>query len=142
MRARGELDLRVPRRVGHLLGAAIRAARRAAGRWLTPGECLERVAEHFVDTWKATLHERSTPHRRVLARDGGWCQVPGCSRAAAHAHHVTFRSLGGADEEANLTGLCALCRSRHKTHYADSDLMPRAGVEPAQAWLDGTRDAA
>ncbi len=123
--ARGKITLRVPRRVGLLLGAAFRAARRAAGRWLTPGECLERLAAHFIDTWKAALAERSTPHRKVLARDRGLCQVPGCSRPAAHAHHVIYRSARGGDEEANLTSVCALCRSRHNAHYADSDLMPR-----------------
>jgi hypothetical protein len=42
-----------------------------------------------------------------MTRDGGRCQVPGCSRAAAHAHHVLFRSLGGNDEATNLVGLCA-----------------------------------
>ncbi len=115
MCARGELDLRVPRRVGLLLGAAFRAARGAAGRWLAPGECLERVAEHFVDTWRAALAERRTHHRKVLARDGGFCQVPGCSRAAAHAHHVTFRSSSGGDEESNLTSVCA-GRHLHGVH--------------------------
>jgi hypothetical protein len=107
MCARGELTLRVPRRVGLLVGVAFLAARKAAGRWLAPGECLERVAEHFIDTWKASLTERSTPQKRVLARDGSFCQVPGCSRAAAHAHHVLYRSLGGGDEGENLVGLCA-----------------------------------
>jgi hypothetical protein len=43
----------------------------------------------------------------VVARDRGFCQVPGCSRAAAHAHHVLFRSLGGEDVEENLVALCA-----------------------------------
>jgi hypothetical protein len=60
MCARGELDLRVPREVGALLNAAIRAAREAAaGSWLSPGECLTRIAEHFVETWEEALAERS-----------------------------------------------------------------------------------
>jgi len=33
--------------------------------------------------------------------------VPVCSKAGAHSHHIQFRSAGGADEEANLIGLCA-----------------------------------
>ena len=107
MCARGELDLRVPRRVHRLLCAAFRAARSAEGRWLSPGTCLTRIAEHFIETWRPALRERSTPHRKVLARDGGYCQVPGCSRPAAHAHHVVYRSRGGGDDPANLVSLCA-----------------------------------
>jgi hypothetical protein len=42
-----------------------------------------------------------------VERDRGFCQVPGCSRAAAHAHHVTFRSRGGGDEPENLVSVCA-----------------------------------
>jgi len=107
MCARGDLDLRVPARVGALLDAAFRAARAASERWLSDGECLERIAGHFIDTWKPQLAERNTVQKRVLARDRGLCQVPGCSRAAAHAHHVQFRSLGGGDEPENLVSLCA-----------------------------------
>jgi hypothetical protein len=103
MCARGELDLRVPREVGALLNAAIRAAREAAaGSWLSPGECLTRIVEHFVETWEEALAERSTRQKKVLARDAGSCQVPGCSRAAVHAHHVIYRSRGGVDEESNM----------------------------------------
>ncbi len=36
MSARGEFDLWVPRRVGGLLALAFGAARKAAGRWLSP----------------------------------------------------------------------------------------------------------
>ncbi len=107
MCARGELVLRVPERVPGVFGEAFRAARTAAGRWLRPGECLEIIARHFIETWEAELGERSTPHRRALARDGGHCQVPGCSRAALHAHHVLYRSSGGRDEPENLVGICA-----------------------------------
>jgi hypothetical protein len=31
----------------------------------------------------------------------------GCSRAAAHVHHIVFRSAGGQDRPANLVSLCA-----------------------------------
>jgi hypothetical protein len=106
MCARAELDLRVPRRVGALLSATMRAARAASDRWLSPGECLERVAGHFIETWKDALAERSTPQKRAMARDGGLCQVPGCSRAADHEHHVWFRSRGGPDDEANFASMC------------------------------------
>lgn len=107
MCARGDFDLRAPRRVGALLTAAISAAREAAGGWLPPGECLRRVAQHFIDVWEPALKRRSTPQTRILARDRGFCQVPACSRAAAHVHHLQFRSAGGSDDPANLVSLCA-----------------------------------
>jgi hypothetical protein len=105
--ARGEVAFRVPVRVASLLESACRAAQRVAGRPLAPSECLLRIAEHFIATWKPLLAERNTVQTRVLARDRGCCQVPGCSRAAVQVHHVTFRSHGGGDEPANLVGLCA-----------------------------------
>lgn len=107
MCARGALDLRVPERVAVLVGMAYRAARHAAGRWLTPSECLEAIARHFVATWKEALKERNTVRRRVLDRDRDRCQVPGCSRAAVQTHHVLFRSRGGGDEPPNLLSMCA-----------------------------------
>jgi hypothetical protein len=106
MCARGELGLRLPRRVALLLSAALRAAREAAGRWLSAGEALAIVAEHFVETWKAAAARRSTPARRAIARGLGWCQVPGCSRPATDAHHIWFRSRGGGDEDWNFLGSC------------------------------------
>ncbi len=90
-----------------LLGDLIGAARAAAGRWMPAGECLELAARHFIDTWKEPLKERSTLQRRVLERERGLCQAPGCSRAAAHAHHIVYRSRGGSDRESNLLSLCA-----------------------------------
>jgi hypothetical protein len=107
MCARGELDLRVPQSVAQLVTSACRAARRVAGRFLTPGVCLERIAAHFIETWRAALPRPRTAEARAIARNGGVCQVPGCSRAAVHAHHVQYRSRGGGDETENLTALCA-----------------------------------
>ncbi|MFL5301087.1 MAG: HNH endonuclease, partial [Anaeromyxobacteraceae bacterium] len=107
MCARGELELRVPHSVAQLVTAACRAARKAAGCFLTPGECLDRIATHFIDTWRAALPRPRTAEARAIARDGGVCQVPGCSRGAVHAHHVQYRSRGGGDEAENLTALCA-----------------------------------
>lgn len=107
MCARDEVALRLPSRVASLLDSALRAAQLAAERPLTPGEALEAIADHFIATWKPLLAERNTVQKRVLARDRGHCQVPGCSRAAIHVHHVAFRSHGGGDEPENLVGLCA-----------------------------------
>jgi hypothetical protein len=107
MCARRSFAVRVPRRVGVLVAAAFRAAREAEGRWIPPGECLVRVAAHFIGTWKDAVPERRSRASRAISRDGGACQVPGCSRAAAHAHHVVFRSAGGSDDVANLVSICA-----------------------------------
>jgi hypothetical protein len=65
------------------------------------------VARHFVAAWAHLPGPRSTPQHRALLRDRHRCQVPACSRAATHAHHVRFRSHGGGDAAANLVGLCA-----------------------------------
>ena len=70
MCTRGELDLRVPERVRILVAAAFGAARKASDRWLAPGECLQTIAQHFIDTWGAALRERSTLRNEVMARDG------------------------------------------------------------------------
>jgi hypothetical protein len=89
------------------LGLAGRTVeRRAAGRWLSAGECLHRIADHFVRTWEQAPPRGSTARRRVVERDRGFCQVPGCSRAAAHVHHVTYRSHGGGNEAGNLVSVC------------------------------------
>ncbi|MFL5391837.1 MAG: HNH endonuclease, partial [Myxococcales bacterium] len=60
------------------------------------------------DTWGAALRERRTVSKEALERDRGFCLYPKCSRPAAHAHHVDYRSHGGPDELGNLAGLCAV----------------------------------
>jgi hypothetical protein len=74
---------------------------------LATGECLGKVAQHFVDTWRDLPKGRITPEKRAVERDMGLCQVPGCSRAAVHAHHVLYRAWGGGDQLENLVALCA-----------------------------------
>ena len=103
----GELRAMVPDEVCSLLEDAIRAAR-AAVRGLTPGEALVEVALHFIRTWKWEIERLVRAADRVILRDGALCQVPGCSRPAAHVHHVVFRSAGGAREPGNETSLCAV----------------------------------
>ncbi len=105
--AEGCVSVRVPAAVAFLAEEAFAAARKAAGRWLSPDECLFALADHFVRTWEVLLERRTTPERRAIERDLGYCQVPGCSRAAVHAHHVVFRSRGGSDDASNLVALCA-----------------------------------
>ena len=104
--ARGEVSLRVPRQVSFLLEEAFWAARRAAGEPLTSEECLFWVADHFITTWRGAPEARFTLERRIIERDRGFCQVPGCSRAAGHVHHVVYRSQGGGDEPENLVSIC------------------------------------
>jgi 5-methylcytosine-specific restriction endonuclease McrA len=105
--ARDEVGLRLPSRVASLLDSALRAAQSDAERSLTPAECVERIADHFIATWRPLLAERNTVQERVLARDRELCQVPGCSRPAVQVHHVTFRSHGGGDDPSKLIGICA-----------------------------------
>jgi hypothetical protein len=107
MCARGELGAWVPLRVRGLVALAFRAARTAAGCRLSPGECLVRIAEHFIEVWGPALQERPTPAKQVRDRDGGFCGAPGCSRAGGHGHHIEFRSAGGSDDPSNLVSVCA-----------------------------------
>jgi hypothetical protein len=133
------LDLPVPRRVRLLLDAAVRAARMGSDRWLTPGACLGIVAQHFIDTWRGAVPRRRSRQQRVVDRDGGRCRVPGCSRPAAHVHHVVFRSAGGGDEEENLVSLCAA----HHLHGVHLGWIRVRGEAPdALAWeLGGLQPA-
>jgi hypothetical protein len=125
------LRLRVPVRVAALLAAAFRAAQRAPSpdgrvRWRSESECLLGVASHFIEAWRDLPQARSTPQRRALRRDGHRCQVPGCSRAAVHAHHVRYRSRGGGDEAENLVSLCAA----HHLHGVHRGFVRVRGVAP------------
>src|SRR5438105_3543800 len=88
MCARRMLGMPMPLRVLELAEVAFRAARREAGRWIPPDECLRMIAEHFCAVWEPILEWKSTVQKKVLERDRGLCQVPGCSRIAAHVHHI------------------------------------------------------
>ncbi|MFY3744657.1 HNH endonuclease [Anaeromyxobacter sp. Red801] len=107
LRARGKLVVTLPRGVGVLLAAAIASVRERHGPALSTGTCLAVIAFHFLVTWGDAPGRSRTRSRRIRERDEGWCQVPGCSRHAAHAHHIDFRSHGGSDDPENLVGLCA-----------------------------------
>ena len=54
--------------VAEVVKSAFRAARAAAKRWLAAGECLVRLAEHFIETWKEILKEVNTPEPYPKAR--------------------------------------------------------------------------
>jgi hypothetical protein len=106
MRARRRLVVRMPSRVALLLAAAFQAVRDVEGEPCSTGECLVKLAEHFIAVWKHPGRARRTRAQKVLERDLGWCTVPGCSRCADDSHHVQFRSQGGGDELSNQTSLC------------------------------------
>jgi len=102
----GELRAVVPEDVGSLLSEAIHAARLHSGRRLTPGEALVEVALHFVETWAPEVMRLAKGADPVILRDGGLCQIPGCSRPADHVHHLWFRSAGGPLEPWNELSMC------------------------------------
>ena len=60
-----------------------------------------------MDVWKPAITLPDGVWREVLERDNWLCQVPWCSRAADHVHHILFRSAGGTDDPWNLVSLCA-----------------------------------
>jgi hypothetical protein len=107
MCARGRMALWVPERVKVLVSETIAAARAAERRFLSPGEALAVIAEHFLSVWKGQVATIPRSRRVVLERNDGWCEVPGCSHAATHLHHVVPRSHGGSGDPSNLVGLCA-----------------------------------
>ncbi len=128
MCARDKVSVLVPRRIAGLFDEACRAAMHQEGQWMAPGDCLGRLCDHFVAEWEGILDRRNTPQRRAIERDRGFCQVPGCSRAAVHAHHVVWRSRGGHDEPENLVSLCA----GHHLHGIHAGYIRVSGRAPDQ----------
>ena len=83
-----------------------------AVRTPTPTEPGERVQRKSV---RATSDIPERTRKRVWARDGGRCCVPGC-RATRHIdfHHLHPRALGGTHDESNIA---LTCGGHHKlTH--------------------------
>jgi hypothetical protein len=105
LRARRQLRAPLPLRLAALLAGVVHAVRAAVGGIVTAATCLTVMAAHFVEVWGGSA-PRKTRSRKVRERDEGSCQVPGCSRRAEHAHHVTFRSQGGGDDLENQASLC------------------------------------
>jgi hypothetical protein len=136
MRAARVLGARVPERVALLLQAAFRAARAVEGRLIGDGVCLVRVAQHFLETWRAHVKKARTTSQKVRERDLGRCQVPGCSRRACHSHHVDFRSRGGGDELWNQVALCAM---HHLIGIHRGYIRVRGRAPDALVWEVGPR---
>ena len=66
MCAGDELDFLVPLRVAALFGRALRVASEEAGRPLSPGEGLVRMARHFVETWGPKMAQVHPRRRGIL----------------------------------------------------------------------------
>jgi hypothetical protein len=107
LRAQHRVRVPLPLRVAGVLAAALRTVRELVGRATPVGTCLAVLAGCFVNTWRRAVRKDYGVSRKVRDRDGGECQVPGCSHHGEHAHHVVFRSRGGGDEQANQTATCA-----------------------------------
>ena len=107
LRAVGAFVARVPKSVALTLFSAFRAVRAVENPQWGDGPCLVAIARHFLEVWKPLVKRRRTQSQRVRERDLGNCQVPMCSRRAAHAHHVDPRSHLGPNIDPNLVGICS-----------------------------------
>ena len=106
LRATGRFGVSLARRIAEVLAGAMAAVRAVFGHALPAGTCLAMMAKHFLDVWRPLVRRSRTRSRKVRERDDGFCQVPGCSRRAAHAHHIAFRSHGGGDAPENQVAVC------------------------------------
>jgi hypothetical protein len=103
----GKVELILPESTKELLLEAFQVAREHAGRWIPASTCLADMSKHFLDVWRGEARRRLRLMGHVRRRDGGMCQVPGCTRQGTQEHHIRFRSAGGSDEPDNLITLCA-----------------------------------
>jgi hypothetical protein len=99
------------------------------------------MLDHAFLAWGGD-ESRVRAARRVFARDGWRCTLPGCSSYRnLHSHHIQHRSAGGSDEDGNRTTLCAwhhlrgvhAGRVRMRGHAPDGlviELGLRAGAPP------------
>jgi hypothetical protein len=65
--------------------------------------------------------------RKVLHRDKGRCQVPGCrAHANLDVHHLLHRAQGGTND---LWNLITLCEAHHLCHHEGTLRIERVGDE-------------
>lgn len=99
---------------------------------------------HVDDEHARTVHT-ITPRKRkrIMARDGNRCRVPGC-RSMRHleVHHIQHREDGGTDDDENLA---TLCHGHHSLHHegrlqiagtASNLVVRRCTDEVGAAWCD------
>jgi hypothetical protein len=69
----------------------------------------------------------SATRRKVLHRDQGRCQVPGCkAHSNLDVHHITHREHGGTND---LWNLLTTCEAHHLCHHEGSLVIERVGGE-------------
>ncbi|MFT3913053.1 MAG: HNH endonuclease signature motif containing protein [Anaeromyxobacteraceae bacterium] len=103
----GTVKASVPRDVDELFAEALLSARLRSGPGLSPGQALFLMSFHFTDVWEPLALDLVLKADEIKLRDGGRCQVPGCSHPAEHVHHVRFRSQGGRTTGTNLVSVCS-----------------------------------
>jgi hypothetical protein len=137
MRGAKKLSIAMPRRIAVVVAVAVASVRKRVGRLLPLWDCLAIVAGHFLQTWKDAVRPPRTRSQKVRERDGGMCQVPGCSHAADHAHHVEFRSHGGGHELPNQVAVCEF----HHQRCIHGGYLQVTGEAPHKLtwWLGGKR---
>jgi hypothetical protein len=134
----GELKLDLPARVDSILADAFTAARLHHKTWLTAEECLLAIVIHFIETYGPEVKQRLAQASKVVKRDRGRCQVPGCSRHADELHHILFRSHGGSDDPSNLVSLCAI----HHRSLHNGWVMVTGQAPDQLTWILGEKEVA
>ena len=51
---------------------------------------------------------------QVFAQAGGWCEWPGCNRAAEELAHIRHRGMGGNESANTPENVLAFCRRHHR----------------------------
>jgi hypothetical protein len=109
-RAKGEAAVSGPAAMMDELWEAIELCQHLATEsgegWIPPAEALRRIARHYLETWWGHVLLPEGPLAELWERKDGLCWFPGCTRAAAHGHHIVFASHGGADDPWNRLPAC------------------------------------
>jgi hypothetical protein len=106
---------------------------------LTPTwSVFEIILVHFIQTHDSPEAREIELRHMIVARDGYWCRVTGCtSREHLEDHHLVFRSDCGPECPWNRSGTCFV-HHRHGVHlgilkiggFAPDDLVFLLGIHP------------
>ena len=106
---------------------------------LTPTwSIFEIILVHFIQTHDTPEAREIERRHQIVARDGYWCRVTGCtSREHLEDHHLVFRSDCGPDCPWNRSGTCFV-HHRHGVHlgilkiggFAPDQLVFLLGIHP------------